>query len=378
MANVLSRHHDVCVITPAPGYPSPKLYDHIRVDELDKKFAGRVIRCRAFIPHRPSLVMRAIREVGLALKLTFRGILLHADVILVSTPSMFLAPFAWGIARLKRVKFIFDLRDVTWRYVRETARPSKLKAIMSIFLENLMIFFLRRTDLIICATSGIAEIIENDYGLSRKKVITIMNGVSEDMFILGGRPNLAFMMERPIVSYIGLFGYNHGIGILLDVAKQIPDVRFLLIGDGPERDNILERLSREGISNLNVIGYVTSAEELSSYYQKSTILFSHLRNKLIMKSTVIPAKVFEYMAFGKPIIYAGEGIAVDFLENIGCALTVPPDDPAAIVAAVSDLLENPGRMKEMGQKGRAFIEKSYRREILMEQLLEHFVLHFRR
>jgi len=105
-------------------------------------------------------------------------------------------------------------------------------------------------------------------------------------------------------------------------------------------------------------------------------LFSHIKNTPVMNSTAIPAKIFEYMAFRKPIIYAGEGIAIDFLKKIGCALTIPPGNVEEITASISTLLDNPNMMEQMGEKGRAFVEDKYQREVLMYQLVTALEMQF--
>jgi glycosyltransferase involved in cell wall biosynthesis len=376
MAEVLAKEHDVCVIAPEPSYPTPEKYKHFDIIGLDRDFPGKIIRGNAFRPYHPSLIIRALREILMAWDLVRNGISIQPDLVIVSTPSIFLAPFAWALARFKGLKFVYDLRDITWRYARETANPSKFMIWLSILLEKFVAFFLRHSDLTSCATSGMADILENEYQVPKKKIITIMNGVSDDMLTLGKRNDLNIDAEKPVVSYIGVFGYNQGMGIMLDVAKQLPSVKFQLIGDGPEKDRIRERVAQEKISNVDVVGFVTSAQELSRYYHRSTILFSHIKKTPVLKATMIPAKIFEYMAFGKPIIFAGQGITVDFLEGIGCAVTVPPEDPFAIVDAILHLIQKPNLMARMGQNGQVYVEKNFRRCMLMKKLLEELDARF--
>ena len=74
------------------------------------------------------------------------------------------------------------------------------------------------------------------------------------------------------------------------------------------------------------------------------------------------------MATGKPIVYAGKGLAAETVDRIGCGVSVAPGEGAAIAEAVRTLLQDAGRMDEMGRKGRAFIEAGADRETAFEEL----------
>jgi glycosyltransferase involved in cell wall biosynthesis len=368
--------HDVTVITLEPGYPSSDLYPRSDVQKHDASFPGHIIRGKSFSPHHPRLIVRALREIGMAFRLTLRGMRVSSDAIVVSIPSMFLAPFAWVVARLHRDRFIIDLRDLTWRYVRETANPSTLNTFLSFLIERVMIHVLRNSDLILCTSTGFKEIMEDEYHVSKEKILIIMNGVSEDMLLLGNRQIVFRSSEQTVVTYIGLFGYNQGIGVLVDAARQLSDVRFLLIGDGPDKSEIQARIEKEKLTNISIIGYITSPEDLANYYQNSSILFVHVKESPVMKSSLIPAKIFEYMAFRKPIIYAGPGLAREFVEGIGCAITIPPDDAKAIVDAIVMLRKNPKLMVALGEKGRSFVEEKFQRKELMKRLVDELQTRF--
>jgi glycosyltransferase involved in cell wall biosynthesis len=70
------------------------------------------------------------------------------------------------------------------------------------------------------------------------------------------------------------------------------------------------------------------------------------------------------------VVYAGRGLAAEFLERQGMAVVVPPQDPEAFAGAIRALLENPERMRDMAIRGRRYVEEHYCREVLLERLLE--------
>ena len=172
------------------------------------------------------------------------------------------------------------------------------------------------------------------------------------------------------MSYVGLFGYNHGISILLDVAKRLPEVDFMLVGDGPERELIETRIQNENIQNVTLRGYVTDRSKVARVYLGSDVLVNHTKDAPTLNRTINPAKVFEYLASRRPVVYAGKGLAAEFLERQGMAVVVPPQDPDAFADAIRALLENPEQMHDMAIRGRQYVEEHYCREVLLERLLE--------
>lgn len=96
-------------------------------------------------------------------------------------------------------------------------------------------------------------------------------------------------------------------------------------------------------------------------------MIAHARSSPTIDATMVPVKLFEYTATGRPIVRAGKGIAADLLRQIGCAATVAPGDPGAIGAAVADLLRDPERMRTLGQRGRERVRSGVYRDKLMQE-----------
>ena len=262
---------------------------------------------------------------------------------------------------------MWDVRDVTWKYPKESVKTSSIKRIIIDLLERYMRFVLRRSDLVIAATSGIAATLTQQY-INDKKLVMVPNGISKELLDMFGGIEEPQNGRRPVVAYVGLLGYNQGIDVLLDVASRLPGIDLLLVGDGPERQALEDRVNSGELRNISFTGYL-SREKILEIYKKSDILFAQLKDTPTLNSTGLPSKLFEYMATGRPFIYAGKGLATEFLNDVGCALTVVPEDPDAITNAITSLLDDPALMQELGSKGREFVQQNYHREQLMEQLL---------
>jgi colanic acid biosynthesis glycosyl transferase WcaI len=368
MAKALAEKHDVTVITLLPSYPSKNLFRNENIEVQDRSERYRVIRAFSFRPHDESLFKRALRELRMSIRLTSIALRMKADAILVTTPSMFLGPTGKFVASLKRSRFIWDVRDLTWRYGRQSVVAGGIQRSISRLIEAWMGFCLRRTDLIITTAAGAADVLATEHGVVRENILTLYNGVSGSFFDVF-RDIPESIRARPLVMYLGLLGYNHGMDILVDVARLMPEADFLLVGDGTERTKIEGKIAEANIGNIELRGYCVDEEEVIDYYRNATILFNHSKDRAILNKAMIPAKTFEYMATGKPFAYAGKGFAADFLNSIECAEVVEPEDPEAVVGALRTMIENPHRARQMGERGRRCIEENYIREKIMDELI---------
>ena len=375
IAEMLATRFRLRVATLEPGYPDPALYASNDWRAADAARDYPVLRRPAFRPHEASLVRRALREIGMSLALV-RNAGGRADIVMVSTPSMFLAPAAWLAARLRGARFVWDVRDLTWRYAQESVNPNGLQRTALQALEWLMLWLLRRTDLVIAATAGLANVLEAQ-GVPSSRMVTVPNGVSrawlEQCVSLAAAPPTN---GRPRVMYAGLMGYNHGIGILVDVAAKLPHVDFVLVGDGPERPAIEQRLRDRKLTNMRLPGYVTDRDLLLAHYRDSHVLVNHTKATPVLESIVFPAKTFEYFATGRPVVHAGRGWASDLLRERDVAEVVAPDDAAALAAGIERVLAEPERARARAQRAREYVRTEFCREQLLEGLAQELERRF--
>jgi colanic acid biosynthesis glycosyl transferase WcaI len=367
MVDVLSKHYEVGVVTIKPSYPSPQEYEDLSLKAHDARYTFAVKRTFSFYPHKGSLLLRSVREQVMALRLALRALPESADILVISSPSMFLGPVGLAVARMKGAKFVWDVRDITWGYAKDVARASRKLTFAARMQEKYMLYALRRTDLVIGASQGITDVLVES-GVEIDRAVTVPNGISTDLLdtIVQGTAGKVDN-RRPMVVYAGVIGYNQDLGVLLKAAQMLPQVDFVLAGDGPELTLLKKEAKERGLGNVWFRGYL-NRERLIDLYRQSDALVAHVRSSPTIDATMIPIKLFEYMATGKPIIYAGKGIAAELLREVGCAVTVTPGEPAAMSTAIAELLKDPERMRELGGRGRSRVRSDFHREQLMERL----------
>jgi colanic acid biosynthesis glycosyl transferase WcaI len=155
-----------------------------------------------------------------------------------------------------------------------------------------------------------------------------------------------------VVLYAGNIGFSQSLDLVVAAARALPDVTFLVNGDGAARRPLEETAA--GIPNLHVAGYV-AATRLSEVLATGDVHVVPLRAGLGRVS--VPSKTYSSLAAGRPVIAAIDaGTAVPrILAESGGGVTVAPDDPDAFTAAVSRLVAAPALCAEMGERGRAWV-----------------------
>jgi colanic acid biosynthesis glycosyl transferase WcaI len=375
MARILSNDYDVYIVTLKPSNPSPTQYRTLSLEHYDSQLPYNVRRTIAFHPRRGKFLVRALREHMMALVLGGYALSIPADIVVTSPPSMFLGPVGLVLAKIKRAKFVLEVRDITWNYAREVTNPSWMVKLGLWALEKYMIFVVRQADLVVGGSSGITKLLLEN-GVASDTIVTIPSGISRDLLrVISTATDSVPELARPKVTYSGTIGYNQDLGGLLDVALALPEVDFYFAGDGPELPLLRRKASKLGAQNIHFLGYL-SREELLKVYAESDVLFAKVRSTPTLDATAMPTKLFEYMATGKPLVYAGKGLAVEFLEKIGCALTVASEDPEALTAAIQELVSDARLRHILGSKGRDFVRRNYHRDELMKGLARELITRF--
>ena len=170
------------------------------------------------------------------------------------------------------------------------------------------------------------------------------------------------------MAYIGSHGLSHGLGAVLDAAALQPDVTYLLVGDGADRERLLAERDRRGLHNVVMRPSVEKAE-VPGLYAAADVCLVPLRDVAIFDAFV-PSKLFEMLAAGRPVIGAVRGEARDILARSGGALLVEPERGDQLAQAVERLRADPALRADLARQGRAFAEEHYNRDTLAARYLE--------
>lgn len=349
IADALAPLGSLVVAAPSPSYPDRTIYRDFRESAAGDGVTVR--RIRPFTAQQRGWAVRAAGESLMAVRLASAAGRGGSDVFIASSPSMFLGPATLAAARARSARFVWDLRDLTWEYGKEDGVVSGRAARAGLAaVGRLMWRTARASDVVICATEGLANVVSDR--VPSQRVELIQNGVDHALLErLDPSPPPA--NERTRVLYAGLVGHAQALEVLLDVAQLAAQLEIIVAGDGPQLAGLRSAARERGLANLTFTGYV-GLDRLAELYHTSDILFAQLRSSDLHSRTAAPSKLFEYMAAGRPIVYAGAGLAAELVLRSGGGRVVPAADAAAIVDVIGTMDEADRLV--LGRSARRFVE----------------------
>jgi glycosyltransferase involved in cell wall biosynthesis len=191
----------------------------------------------------------------------------------------------------------------------------------------------------------------------------VENGVETDLFAPSPETSDQSLRKelgaggKFIVCYIGTLGMAHGLETLLTAAKQLqqnnPDVFFLVIGEGAEKERIKALAQSQGLSNIAFLDQ-QPREKIPSFISACDACLVLLKKTDVFK-TVIPTKMLEFMSCARPVILGVEGQAQQIVEEAEAGLVIEPENAEALAEAIKLLAGNRELGRTLGRNGREHI-----------------------
>ena len=290
------------------------------------------------------------------------------DVVWGTSPPIFQGFTAWLLARLKGAAFLFEVRDLWPTFaiaVGVLRNPLLIRA--SLWLEK---FLYHRADRVIVNSPGfISHVTER----GARWVELIPNGADPAMFD-PCQDGDQFrhdhdLMGKFVVLYAGAHGISNDLEVVLQAARQLSSldtIRFVFIGDGKEKNNLIALAKNLGIHNVVFLQPIPKSEIPIALAAADACIA--ILKPIEAYKTTFPNKVFDYMAAGKAVLLAIDGVIREVVEGANAGIFVPPGDPEKLAQAVRQLSAAPQTCRKMGLAGRACIEEHYSREQLSQKL----------
>jgi glycosyltransferase involved in cell wall biosynthesis len=202
----------------------------------------------------------------------------------------------------------------------------------------------------------------------------IRNGIDTKQFNMRGngkpfRAKHQISDEAFVIAYAGIIGHAQGLEIITEAAKQLlpeKNIVFMMVGDGPVKNDLLEIAQQHQLHNITFIKSVPR-NEMPDVIDACDCYVTPLRkNDLFLGA--IPSKIFEPLYFGKPVLLGVDGEAKQlFVEEGKCALHFEPENVNALVASIKKLFQDKELYKILGENGHHYVAKHFDRRKLAEQ-----------
>jgi len=356
------RGHDVTVLTSAPDYPEGEIYEGYQNEWVHTEFRDgvRVVSVKTIPASNRGFGRRALKFIWFMFAATIAGLWLKRhDVVVATSPQPLTGPAGWLLARVKRSKFVFEVRDL---WPESITSLSDLNELLLRPLRWIVDFTYRHADRVVVVSEGFQPAIQAA-GVDAKDTLVHHNGVDPDYFELVqtewslDSDTVEELQDQFVVSYVGTLGKAHGLSVVLDAAEKLDDVLFLLVGTGAEADALEAEADRQGLDSVRFAGRHPKAH-VPEFLALSDAALVHLKDKELFR-TAIPSKMFEAMAAGLPVLLGVEGTAARILEDGDAGITFRPENGDELAAAVRELRDDESRRAELGENGRQLARNSF-------------------
>jgi colanic acid biosynthesis glycosyl transferase WcaI len=380
-----AAEHDVTVLTGFPNHPTgvvPTEYRHkLRRLVVHEKTGGvNIVRTWLLpFPNRKAHE-RMLNYSSFCASAASTGLFLsRPDVVIATSPQLLVALSGWWLARCKRVPFVFEVRDL-WPESLAAVGMGNANSLLHRSLAKIAGFLYRRSDRIVVVTAAFEDYLVEHWRVPREKISVIENGVETKLFapnVLTGGTETTLKRElraegKFVVSYIGTMGMAHGLEIIIAVAAQLqntnPEIVFLMLGEGAEKERIAALARERGLTNLRFIDQ-QPREKIPAYICASDVCLVLLKKTELFK-TVIPTKMLEFMSCARPVILGVDGQARAILEEARAGLVIEPESPVALANAIRYLAANRDAGRQLGENGREHILRKFSRHHTAERYID--------
>jgi glycosyltransferase involved in cell wall biosynthesis len=293
----------------------------------------------------------------------------HVDLVWGTSPPIFQGWTAWMLARLKRVPFLFEVRDLWPSFaIAVGVLKNPLLVRLSLWLEH---FLYRHADRVMVNSPGYVAHVK-ECGARRTELVP--NGADPAMFNPGddGRAFRAThgLEDKFVALYAGAHGMSNDLGVLLQSASLLatshPEIQIVFLGDGKEKPALQARAAEMKLSNVCFLPPVPKSGMAAALAGSDACIA--ILKPLDEYKTTYPNKVFDYMAAGRPVVLAIDGVIRNVVETAVCGIFAQPGDPAAVAQAIVRLAADRSASRVMGLNGRRTVEAQFSRAASADKL----------
>ena len=290
------------------------------------------------------------------------------DLVWGTSPPIFQGGTAWLLARLKRACFLFEVRDLWPAFaVAVGVLRSPLLIHPAEWFER---FLYKHANQVVVNSPGFIEYVKCR---GARRVALVPNGADPDMFdptACGLEFRRKYGLERRyVVLYAGAHGLSNDLGVVLQAAEKLreqTDIAIALLGDGKEKPHLVAQAAEMGLSNIQFLAPIPKNQMPQALAAADACLA--ILKPIPLYKTVYPNKVFDYMAAGRPVILAIDGVIRKVVETARAGVFVSPGNPVELAKVIQLLASDRPKGQSLGLNGRHYMERYFNRANLAAEM----------
>ena len=369
-AGLVELGHEVVAVVGLPSYPFGRVYDgyKIRLRQWESIDGVHILRVPYVMDRSKSAIRRICSYTWFSVLSVMGSLLLnwHPDVMWtnqVGFPGLFLRP-------LLRIPVVHEVQDL-WPEWSKTADLG-ITAWSYRILDWVQMQVYRNASAITCISDGFKGWLANK-GVPASKIEVVPNWVDSAQYHSAMRDEVLGQQEGLAGHFNVMYGGNIGLAQALDVLPEtaslladLPEVQFIVIGDGVERLRLEQIAADNGLRNLRFLG-TRPSDRMVNYYAWADVLLLHLMSNPAYDIT-IPSKTYSYLASGRPILAAAAGDVATLVGKYDVGVVVPPQNPKALADAIRQLYAMPkSRLELYGENAARAYNQHFGRDVLVRR-----------
>ncbi len=368
----LKQGVEVTIITCVPNFPHGKVYDGYKNKFYQKEQLDgiEVIRVWSYITSNSGFRKRVLDYFSFAFMAFWVGLFQKQDIVIATSPQFFTTWAAWGISKIRRKPWIFELRDL-WPESIRTVGAMKNERTLD-FLEKIELGLYKDADKVVAVTEAFkSNLIQR--GIDAEKIEVVTNGSNVDLFFPREKDHSLLqslsLENKFIVGYIGTHGMAHSLDFIVQSISKIDDedIHFIFIGDGSQKNNIVNLAGTLSLKNITFLDPVSKVE-VPKYLSIIDVSLAPLIKSDTFK-TVIPSKIFESSAMQKPTLLGVQGQAQEIIEKYGAGVCFEPENEKDFIDKVL-ILKNDKFIYESSKEGCMQLALNFDRKKLANKMLK--------
>ncbi len=374
---IVDAGHTLEVYVPMPTRGiSEEVRAEYKEKKIEVKYDGKLVIHRiAMYREGKNSILRALRYLFINVAFIWKGLRTTADIIFVQSTPPTQGMMAGLLSKWKKIPLIYNLQDIFPDSLVNAGMTSEGSLIWKLGrkIEN---YSYHHSEIIIVISEDFKKnIIEK--GVPEEKIVVVPNWADvSGVYPVDRKDNILIRKygldpEKFYITYSGNIGYTQNMDLLIDVAKELktelPNLSFLIIGDGADKERVQERVKIEKIDNVIMLPF-QPYEDIAHVFSLGDV--GLIISKPGVGNNSVPSKTWSIMAAKKPILisFDVDSELCRLIEQAGCGYQVDAGDKVGLLAKIRDLYFNYD--PAIGKNGYRYIAEYNSREVCVCKYVE--------